>query len=70
MRHPNISKRVSSPDVLIFRQFHRHILKNRTMLFPATFISTLEKIGVGLEKQVAIFLFQFHLEMGSPVFLF
>ena len=32
------------------------------MLFPTTFISTLEKIGVGLEKQAANFLFQFHPE--------
>ena len=39
------------------------------MLFPASFISTSEKIGVGLEKQAAIFLFQFHTEMDSPVFL-
>ena len=52
-------KWVSSPDLLIFRQFHRHILKNGTMLFPATFISTSEKIGVGLEKQRAIFFFNF-----------
>ena len=54
-RHPNVNKQVNSPDLLIFRQFHRHILKNRTMLFPTTFISTSEKIDVGLEKQVAIF---------------
>ena len=40
------------------------------MLFPTTFIFTSEKIGVGLEKQTAIFLFQFHPEMCSPVFLF
>ena len=58
-RHPNVNKRVISPDLLIFRQFHRHILKNRTMLFPTTFISTSEKIGVGLEKQEAIFYFSF-----------
>ena len=38
----------SSPDLLIFSQFHRHSLKNRTMLFPTTFISRSEKIGVGL----------------------
>ena len=38
------------------------------MLFLATFISTSEKMG--LEKQAAnFFLFQFHPEMGSPVFL-
>ena len=70
MRHPNVNKRVNS-DLLIFRQFHRHILKSRTILFPTTFISTSEKIGVGLEKQLSgYFLFQFHPEMGSPVFLF
>ena len=40
--------------LLIFRQFQRHILKNRTMLFPATFISTSEKIGVGLGKQASL----------------
>ena len=39
-------------------------------VFPATFISTSEKIGVGLEKQAVNFLFQFHLGMNSPVFLF
>ena len=58
-RHPNVNKRVSSPDLLIFRQFHRHILKNRTMLFPTAFISTSGKIGVGLEKQAAIFYISF-----------
>ena len=58
-RHPNVNKRVSSPDLLIFRQFHRHILKNRTVLFPVTFISTSEKTGVGLEKQAANFYFNF-----------
>ena len=64
-RHSNVNKRVSSPDLLIFRQFHRHILKNQTVLFPATSVSTPEKIRVGY-----FFLFQFHPEMGSPVFLF
>ena len=44
---------------MIFRQFHRHILKNWTMLFPATFISASKEIGVGLEKQAAIFYFNF-----------
>ena len=38
---------------MIFSQFHRHILKYGTMLFPTTFISMSEKIGVGLKKQVA-----------------
>ena len=42
-----------------FHQFHKHLLKNRTMLFPATFISTSKKIGMGLEKQAAIFYFNF-----------
>ena len=46
----------TSPILLIFRQFHIHILKNRTMLFQATFMSTPEKIGVGLEKQAVIFI--------------
>ena len=54
----------------LVRQFHSHILKNRTMLFPTTFISMSEKIGVGLLKQVAIFYFSFAWEMSSPVFLF
>ena len=43
------------------------------MLFPQTFISALEKIGVGLEKQAANFLFQFHPEKGKsniPVLTF
>ena len=40
----------------IFSRFHRHCLKNRTMLFPTTFISAPEKIGVGLKKQSANFL--------------
>ena len=33
--------------------------KNRTILFPKPFISTSEKIGVGLKKQAAIFYFNF-----------
>ena len=37
------------------------------MLFPTTLISASEK---GLEKQAANFLFQFHPEKDSPVFLF
>ena len=40
------------------------------MVFPTTFIPASEKIGVGLKKQAAIFLFQFHPEKGSPIFLF
>ena len=60
----------NSPDLLIFNKFHAHILKNRTMLFPTLFISASEKIGVGLKKQSANFLFQFHPEKGSPIFLF
>ena len=40
------------------------------MLFPTTIISVLEKIGFGLKKQAANFLFQFHPEKGSPIFLF
>ena len=59
MRNPNVNKWASSPDLLIFRQFHRHILENQTMLFPTTFISAQEKIGVGLKKQAAKFLFNF-----------
>ena len=47
---PNVNKRVSSPNLLILSQFHKHILKTRTMLFPTTFISASEKIGVGLKK--------------------
>ena len=49
-RHANVNKRVSSPDLLIFSQFHRHILKDQTMLFPTTFISASEKIGVWASK--------------------
>ena len=55
MRHPNVNKRINSPDLLIFNKFHRHILKNRTMLFPTTFISASEKIG--LKKQAANFFY-------------
>ena len=40
------------------------------MLFPTIFISVLEKIGMGLKKQAANFLFQFHPEKGNPIFLF
>ena len=40
-------------------QTYIHILKNQTMLFPATFISLSVKIGVGLEKQTANFYFNF-----------
>ena len=69
MRHPNVNKWVNSPVLLIFHQFHRHILKNQTVLFPTTFISTSEKIGVGLKKQVAILYFSFNRRWGSPVFL-
>ena len=59
-RHPNVNKQVSSPDLLGFLgQFHRHILKNWTVLFPTTFISTSEKIGMSLEEQAAIFYFSF-----------
>ena len=50
-----MSTKVSSPDLLIFSQFHGHILINQTMLFPTTFISAQEKIGVGLEKHALIF---------------
>ena len=67
--HPNVNKHVNSP-LLIFCQFHSYILKNRTMLFPATLIFMSEKIGVGLVKQAANFLFQCHPDMGSPVFRF
>ena len=69
-RPPNVNKRVSSPDLLNLSQFHRHILKNRTVLFPTTFISVSEKIGVGLKKQTAYFLIKFHPQKGSPIFLF
>ena len=41
----------SSPDLLTFSQFHRHILKNLTMLFLTIFSSASEKIGVGLKKK-------------------
>ena len=33
-RHPNVNKWVSSPDLLNFSQFHRHIFKTPTMLTP------------------------------------
>ena len=46
-------------DLLFFSKFHRHILKNRTMLFPTTFISVSEKIDVGLKKHAANFYFNF-----------
>ena len=58
-RHPNVNKWINSPDSLIFSKFDRHILKSRTVLFPATFVSTSEKIGVGLKKQAANFYFNF-----------
>ena len=40
-------------DTFVVSLFHRHILKNRTVLFPTNFISMPEKIGVGLKYQVA-----------------
>ena len=41
------------------------------MLFPTTFISASEKIGVGLKKQeTKFFLFQLHPQKGSPILLF
>ena len=40
------------------------------MLFPKTFISASEKIGQGLKKIAANFLFLFQSENGSPIFLF
>ena len=58
-RHPKDNKRINSPDLLIFSKFHRHILKNRTMLFPTIFISASEKIGMGLKKQATNFYFIF-----------
>ena len=59
-RHTNVNKRVSSPDLLIFRQFHRHILKKSDNAVPNNFhFYAREKIGVGLEKQAAIFHFSF-----------
>ena len=45
----------SSPDLLTFSQFHRHILKNWTTLFSTTFISASDKMGMGLKNQAAIF---------------
>ena len=50
MRNSNVNKWASSPDLLIFSQFHRHILENQTVLIPTTFISAPEKIGVGLKN--------------------
>ena len=58
-RHSYVNKRISSPDLLILSQFQRHILKNRTLLFPKTSISASEKTGVGLKKQEANFYFNF-----------
>ena len=55
----NVNKQLSSPALLIFSQFHRHILKNRTMLFKTPFISVSKRIGVGLKKQAAVFYFNF-----------
>ena len=68
-RHPNVNKRINFPDLLTFSNIHRHILKNRTMLFTTNFISASEKIGAGLKKQAANFLFPFHPEKGSQIFL-
>ena len=51
----NVIKRVSSPDLLIFNQFQRHILKYRTKLSPTTFIETSEKIKAGLKNRLPIF---------------
>ena len=45
------NKRIHSPYLLTLSKFHRYILKTLTMLFPTTFISASEKIGVGLKKQ-------------------
>ena len=59
MRHPNVNKRVSSPDLLIFSQIHRHILKKKINVIPKNFISVSEKDDVGLEKQATNFIFNF-----------
>ena len=40
------------------------------MLFLTTFIFASDKMSVGLKKQAADFIFQFHPEKGSPIFLF
>ena len=56
--NPNVNKRVSS-DLLIFGQFLRHSLKNRTKLYPTTSISVSEKIGMVFKKQAANFYFSF-----------
>ena len=77
-RSPNVNKRVSSPGLLNFSQFHRHIWKNPTMLFPTTFISASEKIGVFKKKKkkkkkikkAANFSFNFTRRWGSSIFLF
>ena len=42
---------IYSPDLLIFSQFHRHILKSRTMLLPTNSILAPGKIRVGLKKK-------------------
>ena len=55
MRHPVVKKWVSSPDLLIFTQFHTYILKNWTMLFPTNFFSVSEKIGFCWKKHEADF---------------
>ena len=48
-------KQVSVPDLLIFSQLCKHILKNRAMLFSTTFNSASEKIGVDMKSQAVYF---------------
>ena len=56
-RHPNSKefphshKRVSCPNLLIFSHFIAIFWKIRTMLFPTTFISAQEKMGVSLKTK-------------------
>ena len=62
-----VNKGVSSPDLLIFIQFHRHILKNRTMLLPTRFISASEKIGEGKSDIRVLYFFFFFFFFFFPV---
>ena len=48
--HPNVNKRVSSPDLLIFSQFHRHIFEKSDNAIPSNFHFYIGKDRCGLGK--------------------
>ena len=44
---------MNSSDLLTFRHYYRHILKNLAVLFATVLISASLKIGVDMNRQVA-----------------